>query len=159
MCGPLLLAVVWLGYTSSPTISLALCIVPVLLENVSLAVCHGMWLQHNGAPTHFGVLAQQHLNTHFPRNWIGCGSSVLQPLKLLDLNPRTYLFGDTWRNLFTGIDCLTWKTWQKNCMLLWGVLLETFCDKCKPVFHDVWPHVGECTVDTLNTWCCNYCPL
>jgi hypothetical protein len=43
-------------------------------------------------------------------------------------------------------------------MLLWWPLLQTCYDVCKLVFHDVRLHVGECIVDTLNTYC-NYHPL
>jgi hypothetical protein len=67
-------------------------------------------------------------------------------------------FGDTWKKLFTGIHRLTWKTWQQSFMLLWQPLMQTCYDACKLVFHDVRLHVGECMVDTLDTYC-NYHPL
>jgi hypothetical protein len=38
---------------------------PVLLEDVPLAVQHDMWFQHDGVPAHFSAQTQQHLNTQF----------------------------------------------------------------------------------------------
>jgi hypothetical protein len=70
----------------------------------------------------------------------------------------TSSIGDTCKKLCTGIHWLTWKTWQQSFMLLWRPLMQTCYDVCKLVFHDVRLHVGECMVDTLNTYC-NYRPL
>jgi hypothetical protein len=42
----------------------------VLLEDVSLAVRHDMWFQHDGAPAHFSAQTQQHLNTQFSDRWL-----------------------------------------------------------------------------------------
>jgi hypothetical protein len=70
MCGPVSLAIVWLGHTYYPTASTALLIVfslqevlPVLLEDVSLVVRSDMWFQNDGAPAHFSAQTQQYLNT------------------------------------------------------------------------------------------------
>jgi hypothetical protein len=51
-------------------------VIPVLLEDVPLAVRRDMWFQHDGAPAHFSSQTQQHLNTQFPDRWLGRGGPV-----------------------------------------------------------------------------------
>ncbi|KAL4097298.1 hypothetical protein QTP88_022097 [Uroleucon formosanum] len=42
-------------------------ILPILLEDVSLATRQIMWFQLDGAPTHFARSVRQFLNTHYPQ--------------------------------------------------------------------------------------------
>jgi hypothetical protein len=51
-------------------------VLPVLLEDVPLAVRRDMWFQHDRAPAHFSAQTQLHLNTEFPDRWPGRGSPV-----------------------------------------------------------------------------------
>jgi hypothetical protein len=51
-------------------------VLPVLLEEVTLAVRCDMWFQHDGAQAHFSAQTQQHLNTLFPEGWLGIGDSA-----------------------------------------------------------------------------------
>jgi hypothetical protein len=51
-------------------------VLPVLFEDVPLAVRRDMWFQCDEAPAHFSAQTQQHLNTHFPDRWLGRGSPV-----------------------------------------------------------------------------------
>jgi hypothetical protein len=82
MCGPVSLAIVWFGHIHYPTASLALLIVflqevlPVLLEDLPLAVRRDMWFQHDGASAHFRAQTEQHLNTQFSDRWLGRGGPV-----------------------------------------------------------------------------------
>ena len=66
---------------------------PPLLENVSLAIRQTMWLQHDGAPTHFRINVRRYLNI-FPIHWIERGDPVAWPAWSPDLNPLDlYLWG------------------------------------------------------------------
>ena len=44
---------------------------PVLLEEVPLAVRAKIWFQHDGAPAHFSLAARQQLTTTLGDRWIG----------------------------------------------------------------------------------------
>jgi hypothetical protein len=59
-------------------------VLPVLLEDVPLAVRHDMWFQHHGEAAHFSAPTQQ-LNTQFPDRWLGRGGPVSRPARSLDL--------------------------------------------------------------------------
>jgi hypothetical protein len=61
-------------------------VVPVLFEDVSLAVWHDMWFSMMG---HLPILGQRpnSISAHFSGRWIGCGSPVSWPLRWLDLMP------------------------------------------------------------------------
>jgi hypothetical protein len=65
-------------------------VLPVLLEDVPLAVRRDMWFQHDGAPAHFSAQTQQHLITQFPDRWLGYGGSVSWPARSPDLNPLDF---------------------------------------------------------------------
>lgn len=39
--------------------------IPVLLEDVPIAIRRDMWFRQDGVQTHYGAQVQQHLNTHF----------------------------------------------------------------------------------------------
>jgi hypothetical protein len=60
-------------------------VLPVLLEDVPLAVRRDLWFQHDGAPEHFSAQTQQHLNTQFPDRWLGRGGPVSWPARSPDL--------------------------------------------------------------------------
>jgi hypothetical protein len=55
-------------------------VLPVLLEDVPLAVRHDMWFQHDGEPAHFSAQTHQHFNTQFPDRWLGCSGPNYHPL-------------------------------------------------------------------------------
>jgi hypothetical protein len=65
-------------------------VLPVLFEDVPLAVRCDMWFQRDGAPAHFSAQTQQHLNTQFPDRWLGRGGPVLWPARSPDLNPLDF---------------------------------------------------------------------
>ena len=65
-------------------------VLPELLEDVPLAVCERMWIQHDGAPPHFSVDVRNHLNAVFPGRWIGRGGPIPWPARSPDLNPLDY---------------------------------------------------------------------
>ncbi|KAJ4448347.1 hypothetical protein ANN_10362 [Periplaneta americana] len=52
-----------------------------LLEDVSFAVRERMWLQYDGAPSHFSVDVYSHLDDAFPVRWIGMGRPILYPAR------------------------------------------------------------------------------
>ena len=53
-----------------------------------------MWIQHDGAPPHFGVDAHNHLNAVFSGSWTGRGDPIPWPVRSSDLNPLHYFL---WR--------------------------------------------------------------
>jgi len=71
-------------------------VLPELLdEHVPLAqidVLDGMWLQHDGAPAHFGINVRTHLNNAYPGRWIGRGGPVEWPARSPDLTPVDFFF-------------------------------------------------------------------
>jgi hypothetical protein len=85
-------------------------VLPVLLEDVPLAVRRDMWFQHDWAPAHFSAQTQQHLNTLFPDRWLGRGSPVSWPARSPDLNTLDVFLWGHMKEIFTGIRRLTWKT-------------------------------------------------
>jgi hypothetical protein len=128
-------------------------VLPVLLKDVPLAVRRYMWFQNDGVPTYFSAQTQQNLNTQFPDRWLGRGGPVSWPARSPDLNPMDFfLWGHlkeiAHRDPQTDMKDLTAKFYA----LSWP-LMQTCYDVCKLVFHDVWLHVCECMVDTLNTYC------
>jgi hypothetical protein len=167
MCGLVSLAIVWLGHTYYPTASMTLRFVCSCRKyyRCCLKMCHWRFDVTCG----FNTMGRRRIlvhrpnstSTQFPDRWLGRGGPVSWPAWPAwspDLNPLVFFLWDTWEKLFTGIRQLTWKTWQQRFMLLWRPLMQTCYDVCKLVFHDVWLHVGDCMVDTLNTYC-NYRPL
>jgi hypothetical protein len=57
-------------------VSVSQSVVPVLLEDVPLAVHHDIWFQHDGAWAYLGARAHQLLNINFHGRWTGCVSPV-----------------------------------------------------------------------------------
>ena len=49
-----------------------------------------MWIQHDGAPPHFGVDVRNYLNAVFPGRRIGRGGPIPWPARSPDLNPLHY---------------------------------------------------------------------
>jgi hypothetical protein len=129
-------------------------VLPMLLEDVPLAIRHDMWFQNDGAPAHFSAQTQQHLTTQFPDRWLGRGGSVSWPARSPNLN--FFLWGHLKEVVYrdpTDMEDLTAKF-----LLLWLPLMHTCYDVRKLVFHDVRLHVGECIVGIWKTYC-NYRPL
>lgn len=54
---------------------------PILLEDVPLAIRRNMFFQHDGCPAHFSVNVQEFLNLTFPNRWIGRGSLFPWPAR------------------------------------------------------------------------------
>jgi hypothetical protein len=65
-------------------------VLPVLLEDVPLAIQHDMWFEHDGAPAHISAQTQHYLSAQFPDRWLGCGSPVSWPARSPDLNPLDF---------------------------------------------------------------------
>jgi hypothetical protein len=85
-------------------------VLPVLLEDVPLAVRRDMWFQHDGAPTHFSSQTQQHLNTQLFDKWLGRGGPVSRLARSPELNPPDFFLWGQVEEIFPGIRRLTWKT-------------------------------------------------
>lgn len=68
-------------------------ILPGLLEDVPLEAREDYWLQHDGAPPHFGNQVRNHLNEAFGERWIGRGGPVSWPARSPDLNPLDFFLG------------------------------------------------------------------
>ena len=72
---------------------------PQFMENVPLARRVGMYIQHDGAPSHFFEGAIAHLNEQFPGRWIARGGPHLWPARSSDLNPLDYNLWDWMKDL------------------------------------------------------------
>ena len=66
-------------------------ILPVLLEEVPLAVCARTWFQHDGAPAHFSHLEKQQLMVTFGDRWMDHLHPVPWPARSPDLNPPDFV--------------------------------------------------------------------
>lgn len=54
---------------------------PILLEDVPLALRANMFFQHDGCPAHFAVQVRRHLEDHYHDRWIGRGSLFPWPAR------------------------------------------------------------------------------
>jgi hypothetical protein len=63
---------------------------PLLLEDVPLASRVRMWIQHDGAPPHYGREVTTYLNHKFRGRWIGRGGPVTWPPRSPDLYPLDF---------------------------------------------------------------------
>lgn len=67
---------------------------PLLLEDVPLAIRRDMFFQHDGCPAHFSLNVQDFLDKTYPDRWIGRGSLFHWPARSPDLTcPDFYLWG------------------------------------------------------------------
>jgi len=71
---------------------------PLLLEDVPLAIRNQMWYMHDGAPAHFSVMVRNYLQTVFPNRCIGRGGNVQWPPRSPDLNSLDFFL---WGHLKT----------------------------------------------------------
>lgn len=65
---------------------------PILLEDVPLALRRSLWFQHDGCPAHYGREVTAHLNRTYPHRWIGRGGEILWPPRSPDLNPLDFYY-------------------------------------------------------------------
>lgn len=75
---------------------------PLLLEEVPLAVRENMWYAHDGAPAHSTSAVRQWLNSNFPERWIcrGNDAPVKWPARSPDLTPpMDYFLWDHLKNI------------------------------------------------------------
>lgn len=67
---------------------------PSLLEDVALSIRQTMWLQHDGCPAHYSLIAREVLNRYFNGRWIGRGGVINWPARSPDLtSPDFFLWG------------------------------------------------------------------
>jgi hypothetical protein len=67
---------------------------PDFSANVPVITHQELLLMHDGAPTHFSLIAHMYLNQKFPGQWIGRGGPITWPPCSPDLNPLDfYLWG------------------------------------------------------------------
>lgn len=59
---------------------------PLLLEDLPLLLRNQMWYMHDGAPSHFSILAREYLNEVYENRWIGRGGPQPWPPRSPDLN-------------------------------------------------------------------------
>ena len=71
---------------------------PVLLEEVPLAVRTRTWFQRDGGPAHFSHLARQQVMATFGDRWMGHLGLVPWPARSPDLNPVDFFL---WGHLKT----------------------------------------------------------
>ena len=63
---------------------------PLLMEEISLAIRREMWFQHDGAPAHFSLQVRAHLNRVYREKWIGRGGHVAWPARSPDITPLDF---------------------------------------------------------------------
>lgn len=60
-------------------------------EDINLETLRTMWIQHDGAPAHYGIEVRNYLNNNYPGRWIGRGSQTLAwPARSPDLTPLDF---------------------------------------------------------------------
>lgn len=59
---------------------------PLLLEDVPLALRNQIIFMHDDAPAHFSVIVRNYLNVSYPNRWIGRGGPQEWPPRSPDLN-------------------------------------------------------------------------
>lgn len=59
---------------------------PVMLEDVPIAIRQRMYFMHDGAPAHFSILARNWLDANYPGRWIGRNGPINWPPRSPDLN-------------------------------------------------------------------------
>lgn len=60
-------------------------------EDVDLESLRSLWIQHDGAPAHYGTQVREYLNEQYPQRWIGRGSPILAwPARSPDLTPLDF---------------------------------------------------------------------
>jgi hypothetical protein len=74
-------------------------ILPELLDGIPLADRINMWLQHDGAPAHFGDIVRDFLNDTYHQQWIGRGGPVSWPPRSPDLTPLDFYVWGTMKQL------------------------------------------------------------
>ena len=75
---------------------------PEQLDDIPLAVVARIHYMHDGAPAHFSLRAQRHLNECFPGRWIGREGPIPWPVCSLDLNPLDFhLWGHLKAQVYT----------------------------------------------------------
>lgn len=63
---------------------------PLVMEDVPLAIRRELWFQHDGAPAHFSRAVREHLNNTYRECWIGRGGHVAWPPRSPDLTPMDF---------------------------------------------------------------------
>lgn len=63
---------------------------PILTRHVPNFIKEVMWLQLDGAPSHFHTNVRQHITENFPARWIGRLGPVAWPPRSPDLTPMDY---------------------------------------------------------------------
>lgn len=64
---------------------------PVLLEDVPLAIRGRMIFQHDGCPAHYRLTVRQLLDERFPYRWIGRSGPIIWPARSPDLTPLIFM--------------------------------------------------------------------
>lgn len=65
---------------------------PLLLEDVPLAIRGRMWFQNDGCPAHYAHQVRAYLNQTYPQRWIGRLGPILWPPRSPDLNPLDFFY-------------------------------------------------------------------
>ena len=63
---------------------------PLVMEEMPLAIRREMWFQHDGDPAHFGLQVRAHLNRICSEKWIARGGPVAWPARSPDLTPLDF---------------------------------------------------------------------
>lgn len=77
------------------------------LEDLSVSAYYSMWFQHDGAPAHYSRNVRAYMNSRFPEQWIGRGSTVPWPPRSPDLTPLDFFLWGYIKNVVYAVECNT----------------------------------------------------
>jgi hypothetical protein len=98
------------------------------VENLSAAVRHRLWFQHDGAPVHDGEGIWQWLNVKYPGRWIRCWGPIV--ISYCGTPKGAHL-------------CRPYRDYQRSCGMTYSSCDNGWCQ-----------HVKECLKECHATHCC-----
>jgi hypothetical protein len=109
---------------------------PMLLEDVSLAVRARMWYKHDGALAHFSRAVRNVLNNTYHNQWMGRGGPTAWPPCSPDSNPLDFYRWGTPRN-----PCICSSCWHFT-IALW--CLSDYLQQPQHLWTDAAVHAETC---------------
>lgn len=68
---------------------------PMMLDDIPLALRGNIIFQHDGAPAHNAHIVREYLNAQFQNRWLGTYGPIEWPPRSPDLTPLDFFYGDT----------------------------------------------------------------
>jgi hypothetical protein len=145
LLGPVILSPFWMEHLQN--------MLPLLMENLSLAMRKDIWFQHDGASPHFSLVVRAHLNNTYGEQWRA--EPVAWPARSPDLTPQDFFFGGMWRVSCTPSHLTPERNWLWEYALLWNKFnTELKCStESDNHCYDGVMNVITFRVDAWNTFC------